>query len=158
MIFKCRIAVLPTDVPFKVRSCAVPTDHLRINLILAHLQHSKSYVAYTSHNPFNAWNTSFFVCLHGCAIAWALKHLLGVKIFLEEYSSQSSVDTAGVCLNVSAEMPPMVYVNKTVISLKWMIRHSTNALINVTHIMLIGRRPYQKDDPNMHRFNFRQHC
>ena len=53
-------------------------------LIFAHLQHSKFYIVYTSQSPFNAWGV---VCLHGCAIACALKnkYLLNVKFSLREH-------------------------------------------------------------------------
>jgi len=54
-----------TSVLSKVRNCAVPTDHLRSAI---------SFSSTSSTNdiqPFYRWKTSLFVCLHGCAVAWA---------------------------------------------------------------------------------------
>ena len=39
------------------------------NLILAHLQHSRSHIVSKSHRTFNACNASPVACAHGCAIA-----------------------------------------------------------------------------------------
>ena len=41
------------------------------SLILAHFQHSKFNTVYISRNPFNNWNASLVVRLHGCAVAFA---------------------------------------------------------------------------------------
>jgi len=38
-------------------------------LILTYCKHTKFYTVHISHSPFNDWNASLFVCLHGCAIA-----------------------------------------------------------------------------------------
>jgi len=56
-----------TSVPSKVRKCAEPQDHLRSEMSFLRTCNIPNLIL---HSPFNA---SLVLCLHGCAIAYALK-------------------------------------------------------------------------------------
>jgi len=75
-----------SSVPSKERKCAVPPDNLNSEISFSRT-YFKFDIVYISHSPFNAWNASLFVCLHGCAIACALyatkQTLARCRIFLE---------------------------------------------------------------------------
>jgi len=57
-----------SSIPSEVRKCAVSPDNLRSEISFSRT-YFKFDTVYISHSPFNAWNASLFVCLHGCAIA-----------------------------------------------------------------------------------------
>jgi len=81
---------LVTRVPSKMRNCTNPQNHQSIwaglSLILAHLQHSKFDIAYTSHCPFEMFHwlcVDMVVKMH----AHQSKHLQNVKFSYRDTAS-----------------------------------------------------------------------
>jgi len=64
---------LPSSVSSKVRNRAEPPEHLRSEIFLSHLHHSKFDIVYTSHSPFETFHKSCVYCLHGWEIACVSK-------------------------------------------------------------------------------------